>query len=128
MDEAKGPVVWIVDDVATVRESTRALLETYGMTVRDYASARGYLADFDSNSTAKGCLILDLHMPEMSGLELLETLRARGAMFPIIVFTGRGDDALKEQVIGAGAVAMLHKPVDDKELVSLIEQAMRDPG
>lgn len=112
-------VVWIVDDAVSVRKSIGAVLETADILVRDYGSAGEFLADFAP--VAPSCLIVDHHMPDMTGLDLLLHLRAQGIGVPVIVITGQGDPALKEKALKAGAVTMLHKPVDGDELIALIE-------
>jgi len=71
-----------------------------------------------------GCVVLDLHMPGMSGLELLDTLHARGYRLPIIVLTGRSDIALRQRVIRAGALILLDKPVADETLLSSLSSAL----
>jgi two-component system CheB/CheR fusion protein len=115
-------VVWLVDDVASVRKSVRAVLETTYLAVRDYASAKEFLADFRPGST--GCLVVDQHMPEMSGIELLQHLSTRGIAPPAIVITGKGNSALRAKAMHAGAAAMLDKPVDGIELIELIEATL----
>lgn len=123
---ASEPIAWIVDDSAAVRASTRLLLETFGVTVRDYASPVVFLDEVDS--AARGCLILDFHMPEMTGLEVLQTLRSRGSALPAIVITGQGDAALAKRVTNAGALTMLHKPIDSDELLAIVEPLMLNRG
>jgi two-component system, LuxR family, response regulator FixJ len=113
--------VYIVDDDDAVRDSMRALLESFGVTVRDFASARDFLAA--PCKTPSGCMLLDLHMPEMSGVELLEFLRARGSTLPVIVMTGRSDRALKDRVMRAGAFSLFDKPVDEVMLMSTLDRA-----
>ncbi len=111
-------VVWIVDDAESVRKSIAAVLQTTGVTVRDYPSAQAFLDDFQPGVT--GCLIVDQHMPDMTGLELLQHLRQQGTPVPAIVITGQGDANLEEKFKQAGALTMLHKPVDAGELIALI--------
>jgi len=113
--------VCVVDDDEAVRDSMRVLLESHGMTVRDYASARAFLAE---DLPAGGCLLLDLHMPEMTGLELLEKLRADHVGIPAIIMTGRSDAGLRARAQRAGVFAFLDKPVDEDELVDSIAHAM----
>jgi FixJ family two-component response regulator len=119
---ARDVVVWLVDDVASVRKSIRAVLETADFTVRDFASAKEFLADFRPGSP--GCLVVDQHMPDMSGIELLQHLSERGITPPAIVITGQGDSALRAKAMHAGAIAMLDKPVDGVELIELIEATL----
>jgi FixJ family two-component response regulator len=109
-----------VDDDPAVRDSFRIMLESYGMEVREYSSAKDFLADPDRRS--HGCLVLDMHMPEMSGLELLEILRGQGSSLPVIVLTGRGDVSLQEHVERSGAVTLLAKPVDADLLLRTIQR------
>jgi FixJ family two-component response regulator len=115
-------IVYLVDDDEAVRDSMRELLRSYGVDVRDYGSAREFLEEPFRDRTS--CLLLDLHMPGMSGLELLELLHERGDPIPVIVITGRSDTFLRERVHEAGAMALLNKPVDDEELVQSIETAL----
>ena len=117
-------VVWIVDDAVSVRKSIGAVLETADIAVRDYGSAGEFLADFAP--VEPSCLIVDHHMPDMTGLELLLHLRKEGITVPVIVITGGGDAVLKEKAVQAGAVTMLHKPVDGDELITLIESVIAD--
>lgn len=126
LNAASEPIAWLVDDSASVRASTRLLLETFGVAVRDYASPLVFLDEIDV--AARGCLIVDFHMPEMTGLEVLETLRARGSVLPAIVITGQGDAALAERVTNAGALTMLHKPIDSDALLAVVEPLMLNRG
>src|ERR1700753_4196741 len=93
--------VYIVDDDDSVRDSARALLESYDHAVQDFASARDILAAFDH--LVEGCLLLDLNMPEMGGIELLELLRSRGDTIPVIVVTAQNDVGMLERARRAGA-------------------------
>jgi two-component system response regulator FixJ len=112
-------VVWIVDDAESVRKSIAAVLQTYGICVRDYESARAFLEDFQPDVT--GFLIADHHMPDMTGLELLQHLRSNAITIPAVVITGQGDVALEHKFKAVGAIAMLHKPVDGDELMTLVK-------
>ena len=126
METPKPSMVHVVDDDEAVRDSTRALLESYGIEVCDYASADEFLAcDQVPN---RGCVLLDLHMPGMSGLELVETLRDRGSNLSIIMLTGRSDPVVKERVIRAGAVTLLDKPVKDDQLLATLARALGRRG
>jgi two-component system CheB/CheR fusion protein len=117
--ETCNRVVWIVDDAESVRKSIAAVLATTGIVVRDYGSAEDFLADFEPSEPC--CLVVDQHMPGMTGLELVTHLRKQAVAAPVIVITGQGDAVLKEKVLQAGALTLLHKPVDGDELISLIE-------
>lgn len=113
--------VYVVDDDAGVRDSARALLESYDLAVEVFDSARAFLDGFKEDG--KGCLILDLNMPEMSGLELLELLRRREIGLPVIIVTGRGDATSRERAQRAGAFAFLDKPVDHS-LIDTVGRAL----
>ena len=122
MENPRPSVVHVVDDDEAVRDSMRALLESFGLSVRTYASAKEYL--LSNPAQPCGCMLLDLHMPGMSGLELMDVLRARGSKLPIIAITGRGDAGLKERVLRAGALTLLDKPVADETLLSSLSRAL----
>ena len=119
---AERETVYIVDDDDNVRDSARALLEAYDLTVEDFASARAFLDGFAVGS--KGCLLLDVNMPEMGGLELLELLRDRQIDIPVIIVTAQNEADLRERAKRAGAFAFLQKPVDDS-LIETIDLAMK---
>ncbi|MCE9650085.1 MAG: response regulator [Parvibaculum sp.] len=104
----------------------RALLESRDLEVRDYASAQAFL-DAGMDPDAR-CLLLDLHMPEMNGIELLETLRRRNIDTAAIIITGRSDNALKARAQRAGVLEFLEKPVDEDELFRSIDEAFRQNG
>jgi FixJ family two-component response regulator len=122
LENSRPSIVHVVDDDEAVRDSMQALLESFGLDVRAYASAREFL--LTSPAQPCGCMLLDLHMPGMSGLELLDILRARGSKLPIIAMTGRSDSGLKERVVRAGAMALLDKPVADNTLLSSLARAL----
>ena len=112
-------MVDIIDDDDAVRDSTRALLESYGYEVRDYASAEKFL---QAANTRHDCLLVDQHMPGMTGLDLLEHLRAHGDRTPALMMTGRSDPTLEPRAARIG-VKLLHKPIPEDQLVLWIEQA-----
>jgi two-component system response regulator FixJ len=113
--------IYIVDDDESVRDSARALLEAYDHVVEDFGSARAILESFDK--LVEGCLLLDLNMPEMGGIELLELLRRRGDTIPVIVVTAQNDQGVLDRARRAGAYAVLEKPVDDR-LIKTIRDAL----
>jgi two-component system response regulator FixJ len=113
--------VYIVDDDEAVRDSLRLLLDSSGIPACDYPSADELLR---ADPADMACLLLDLHMPGTSGLELLRLLRDRGLTLPIIVVSGGRDGALDAQVWAAGATAILSKPFDDSALLEMVRQAL----
>lgn len=122
MSAGKRTIVWIVDDVESVRKSIAAVLETANMAVCDYASASAFLAAFKPG--AIGCLVVDQNMPEMTGIELLQHLRRMAGAPPSIMITAHGARELKEKALAAGALAVVEKPVDADDLIALIEKVM----
>jgi two-component system response regulator FixJ len=119
---AARDTVYIVDDDADVRESARALLESYDLAVQDFDSARAFLDGFKAD--CKACLLLDLNMPEMNGLDLLEQLRRLEIDLPVIIVTGQGDADAAEHARRAGAFAFLEKPVD-AALIEAVDRALK---
>ena len=117
-----GSLVTIIDDDDAVRDSLRLLVESSGRAAQDYASGELFL---NSDIAQAGCLLLDLHMPGISGLELLRLLRGRGWGVPVIVISGRRDAMLDAEAREAGASAILSKPFDDELLLDLVEKALQ---
>jgi len=119
---ADRETIYIVDDDESVRDSARALLESYDLTVEDFASARAFLEGYEVGG--KACLLLDLNMPDMDGLELLEWLRGRQIAIPVIIVSAQNDAEVQERARRAGAFAFFEKPVDDS-LIAAIGQALK---
>jgi two-component system response regulator FixJ len=114
-------LVYVVDDDAAVRESLSALLEAKSYTVRSFALARGFLAA--APTLRAGCLVADIRMPEMDGLELQRQLAARSLNFPLIVITGHGDVPLAVRAMKGGAIDFIEKPFATGAILAGIEMA-----
>lgn len=119
---ADNPIVHIVDDDAAVRQSLAFLLGSAGVAVRLYDSAAAFLVGLPE--LKDGCLITDLRMPGMTGLELLHELRARACGLPAIVVTGHGDVPLAVEAMKAGAVDFIEKPFDQEAILSAVQAAL----
>lgn len=118
----QAATVFIVDDDEAVRGSLKLLLKSLGMPAQTYASGQEFLAGFDPQRS--GCLVLDIRMPGMSGLELQAELNARGALLPIIFITGHGDVPMAVEVLQHGAMDFLQKPFRDQDLIDRINKAL----
>ena len=116
------PTVFVIDDDASIRKAIARLLRAAGMEVIACASAQAYLDQFDPNLS--GCLILDLAMPEISGLQLQDELATRGNAPPIIFLTGRAEIPDSVQAMKHGAAEFLTKPVDEHLLVEAVRSAV----
>lgn len=114
-------VVHVVDDEEPVRKSLAFLLTTMGFTVRVHESATSFLAAHQR--AGRACLVTDLRMPDMSGIELLKRLNDKGAMIPAVVVTGHGDVPMAVAAMKAGAVDFIEKPFTDEVLVEAIKRA-----
>jgi two-component system, LuxR family, response regulator FixJ len=117
--------VFVVDDDAAVREGLKALLAAKGYKVETFANAEAFLAVLPPYPA--GCLVLDVRMPGMSGLELQGELKRRGITLPIIMMTGHGDIQMAVAALKAGAVDFLEKPFDAEALAAGISEALRHP-
>ena len=112
--------VFIVDDDADIRDSLKLLLESAGLRSHLYGSAREFLADGLPKS---GCVIADVRMPDMSGLELQEEIVRRDAHLPVIIITAHADVPLAVRAMKAGAIDFIEKPFDDGQLIGSIRHA-----
>jgi two-component system response regulator FixJ len=117
-----APTVYIVDDDNGVRSSIRVLMKSVGLPATTFASAQEFLAGYHPNHP--GCLVLDIRMPGMSGLELQETLNDKGAVIPVIFITGHGDVPMAVEAMRHGAFDFLQKPFRDQDLIDRIQQAL----
>jgi two-component system, LuxR family, response regulator FixJ len=122
MMKEKPPTVFIVDDDTGVRTSIRVLLKSVGLASTPLASAQEFLQGFDA--TQPGCLILDIRMPGMSGMELQQELNLRGAIVPVIFITGHGDIPMAVEAMQHGAFDFLQKPFRDQDLIDRVQRAM----
>jgi FixJ family two-component response regulator len=113
--------IYLIDDDADVREALALLLRTSGMTVMAFSDAPSFLAK--QPQCRQGCVITDIRMPAVSGLQMQEALAKRGCDWPIIVITGHGDINACRRAFKAGAVEFLTKPVDEHDLLSAIAKA-----
>jgi FixJ family two-component response regulator len=114
--------IFLIDDDISVREGLTGLFESAGFTVRTYASALEFLAH--NPSQADGCLILDVEMPGMNGLDLQRAMNSSGIFLPVIFLTGHGDIPMTVEALKAGAVHFLTKPVREDALMDAIRQAL----
>jgi two-component system response regulator FixJ len=115
-------VVHIIDDDEAVRQSLAFLLGSAGLTVRLYDSANAFLAGL--SAVKNGCLVTDVRMPDMTGIELLQQLRAKACKLPAIVITGHGDVALAVEAMKAGAVDFIEKPFDEAAILNAVQSAL----
>jgi two-component system response regulator FixJ len=116
------PTIFVVDDDDAVRNSLRFLLKSVGLTATTLASADEFLKTYKAEQP--GCLVLDVRMPGMSGLELQEQLNLRGAMIPVIFITGHGDVPMVVEAMQQGAFDFLQKPFRDQDLIDRIQRAL----
>ena len=122
MSNPLGPTVFVVDDYAPGRKSISRLLQAAGFDVTAFASAKEFLAQYDPQTP--GCLVLDLAMPAVSGLELQGILADRGSLLPIIFLTAYGDIPKSVQAMKLGASDFLTKPVNDEDLLAAVRVAI----
>jgi two-component system response regulator FixJ len=121
---SEGAVVHIIDDDEALRESLAFLLSTAHITARSHASATSFLEQLPD--TDLGCIITDVRMPGLSGIDLLKRLKERKIGVPVIVITGHGDVPLAVEAMKFGAVDFLEKPFDDEVLLAAVQSALRE--
>ncbi len=122
MTAPSSPTVFVVDDYAPVRSAVSRLLRAAGFAVAAFASPEKFLAQYDPHTP--GCLVLDLDMPAVHGLELQRILATKGSVLPIIFLTGHGDIPKSVQAMKRGASDFLTKPVNDKDLLAAVRVAI----
>jgi|RhiMetdeSRZDD1v2_1073273.scaffolds.fasta_scaffold42193_5 FixJ family two-component response regulator len=122
MADDETPMVSVVDDDESLRRSLRNLLGSVGFRVETFASAEAFL---QSNHHAQtGCLVLDLRMPGINGLDLLRALAGMGRRIPTVILTAHGDDVARRRSLEAGAVAFLSKPFNGNSLLEAVRAAL----
>jgi two-component system, LuxR family, response regulator FixJ len=116
------PVIYVIDDDEAARQSLEFLLKTAGMTVRGFESAAAFLAMLPQ--LRAGCIITDVRMPDITGIDLLHRIKEAGLDVPVIVITGHGDIALAVEAMKIGAVDFLEKPFDDEILLAAVRGSL----
>jgi FixJ family two-component response regulator len=122
----KVPVISIVDDDESVRETTKGLVRSLGYVAATFASSEEFLNSERLNDTS--CLITDVQMPGLNGLELQSRLTAMGRRIPIIFVTAFPHEKVRLRALKAGAVGFLSKPFSDETLIHCLDQAIADGG
>ena len=116
----RRPKVFVVDDDEAVRDSLKVLLEVHGIDVEDYGSTGEFASRYEKPPC--GVLILDQHLPVVSGVDFLNSPAGRHLGIPVILITGRGDPAIEAQARQAGAAEYLQKPVSEKVLLATVQR------
>lgn len=116
------PIVFVVDDDPAMRESLRWLIESIGLTVQTHATAKAFLDSYDPVSI--GCLVLDVRMPGLSGLDLQDELATYGSLLPIIMITGYAEVPMAVRAMKAGAIDFIEKPFSDQDLLDRVRFAI----
>jgi FixJ family two-component response regulator len=119
----QAPVISVVDDDASVRDATARLLRSLGFVAHAFTSANEFLQSPRLGDTS--CLIVDVQMPGMSGVELQEYLIAQGHGTPIIFITAFPEDSIRERAMNAGAICFLSKPFDGSRLIECVDRALK---
>lgn len=123
MPSTLSPLIHLVDDDAAVREGLALLISTVGLRVQTWANPQTFLAEFDRHSV--GAIVLDVRMPGISGLAVLDTLIAEQVTQPVLMLTGHGTVEMCRRAFKAGAVEFLEKPVHDELLIEALQAAVR---
>ena len=117
------PVISVIDDDASVRAATNNLLRSHGYTVHTFASAEEFLRSAQVNGTS--CVIADVQMPVLSGLDLLALMRTQGYRVPFIFITAFPDESVRDRALKAGAIAFLAKPFAGPSLINCLASALQ---
>jgi FixJ family two-component response regulator len=121
-----APLISIVDDDGVIRGAIESLVMSYGFLTRTFASAEAFLQSGQLTETS--CLISDVQMPNISGVELQQRLADQGLCIPMIFITAYPDDAIRARVLSAGAVGYLQKPFDQQSLMQCVGDALQRRG
>ena len=118
-----SPLIHLIDDDAAVRDALSLLISTVGLRVQAWADPQAFMADFDRESI--GAIVLDVRMPGISGLAVLDTLVSQGVDQPILMLTGHGTVEMCRRAFKSGAAEFLEKPVNDELLIEALQNAVR---
>lgn len=121
-----SPLIHLIDDDEAVRSSLALLISTVGLRVQSWADPQGFIDEFDRQTV--GAIVLDVRMPGISGLSVLDTLKAQGVDQPIIMLTGHGTVEMCRRAFKSGAAEFLEKPVNDEALLEALQNAARQHG
>jgi len=117
--------IYVIDDEIEICEGLRWLLESVNFRVETYNNAKIFLDNFHSNQCL-GCAIIDVRMPILSGLELLETLKVQGSHLPVIIITGYGDIPMAVRAMKAGAIDFVLKPINPEQLLKTVQDCLKN--
>ncbi len=123
MNTPLSPLIQLIDDDQAVRDSLALLITTVGLRVQPWSHPQAFLDQFDRDSV--GAIVLDVRMPGLSGLSVMDTLVAQGVDQPVIMLTGHGTVDMCRRAFKAGAAEFLEKPVDDERLIEALQHAVR---
>lgn len=121
------PIVSVIDDDVSVLNGLARLCRAWGYSVRPFTSAQQFLEHLRAEGDEIGCVVLDVHLPGMSGLELQASLALTHLDVPIVFVTGAGDETMRSRALADGAVAFLEKPFDLAELLRAVQDAVSRP-
>ncbi|UUZ77570.1 response regulator [Polaromonas sp. P1(28)-13] len=123
MSSSLSPLIHLIDDDEAVRSSLALLIGTVGLRVQSWADPQSFINEFDRQTI--GAIVLDVRMPGISGLSVLDTLKAQGVDQPIIMLTGHGTVEMCRRAFKSGAAEFLEKPVNDEQLLEALQNAVR---
>lgn len=123
----KTALVYVVDDDADVRASLSMLLDSVDIKIETYPDADSFIKGYTYEPETPGCLLLDVRMPGLSGMALLEKLYNENVRMPVIILTGHGDIPMSVRAIKLGAVDFITKPFNHQKLLDLVQNVLRDP-